>query len=269
MADEFNPTYTLNAGAVIAKLHLAGKMQARDFIVVNSAIENETSGDTPDKPGKCVFNTNIKKSFDISFINKQEVFTFYKQIKVEKIKEYNEYIKKNKNIDEQSKSDENINSQPKENSNKSNNDESLKKLIGIVTKYETKGKEIKKLKPDKSTFDDFKNAINEENQARAAEFKKSMDAILKKAISEINNYFVTFIGKEAFKKIGDPERLIVQYFDEKLNDISKVKVKDFQVFGMEESELKKLDDEFFKDQGKPTKVRIGFKVAVDMEAIGE
>ena len=60
MADIFNPIYTVDAGVILAKLHLAGKSQVANFFVVNSAIENEKPGDTAENPGKCKFNTDIK-----------------------------------------------------------------------------------------------------------------------------------------------------------------------------------------------------------------
>jgi hypothetical protein len=70
MADIFNPIFSMDASVILAKLHLAGKTQAPNFIVKNSAIIDENKSDTPEKPGNCKFNTDIKSGkFEIAFIH--------------------------------------------------------------------------------------------------------------------------------------------------------------------------------------------------------
>lgn len=275
MADNFNPIYTIDAGVIIAKLHLAGKSQAKGFIVVNSAIEGESASDTPEKPGKCKFNTDIKSGkFDVVFIAEQ-TFVYYKQLKLEAFKEYKTYItikeKGAKNPQATKNKDQSkITDKPKENEGEQEqkNDElknAFRSLIDAVTKCNTDSYKFEKLNPEKATEEDLKKAVDASNTARAEDFKKHYGEHKSNAVKAINNYFQTFVGKDSFKKVSDP---ITQYFDEKVSDLSKVTIKDFQVIGISEKDIKKLEQTFLKDQTKPTNVKIGFKVACDIELIG-
>lgn len=276
MADIFNPIYNVDAGVILAKLHLAGEQQTENFFVVNSAVEGEKSGDTVDKPGKCKFNTDIKTGkFDISFISKNPL-VYYKQIKLEKFKEYEKYMAEKQKEEKNPKANDQdnnkpINSKPEENKDNEENKEqkspelqkAYKSLVDAVQKCLTltKGK-IDENQPEQ----EIKKAIDEENKKRAEEFKTSTESFAKFANKEIPLYFQNFVGEKYYKKLS-LDTFVKQYFNEKVNDPSKVTVKNFQIAGMSEKEINKLEEDFLKDQGKETKVKVGFKVAAELEPI--
>ena len=49
--------------------------------------------------------------------------------------------------------------------------------------------------------------------------------------------------------------------------MSKVTIKNFQVIGMSEKDLEKLEQEFLKDQSKPTIIRYGLVIAAELDPI--
>ena len=59
MAD-FKPIFEVDAGAILAKLHLAGQQQAtgkwKDAKIINTAIKNPTNDPNPENPGKTTFD---------------------------------------------------------------------------------------------------------------------------------------------------------------------------------------------------------------------
>jgi hypothetical protein len=63
MANQNDPFFTIDAGKILAKLHLAAKTQVttKDAVVENSGIEDEEKNDTPEKPGKTTFNLDKGK----------------------------------------------------------------------------------------------------------------------------------------------------------------------------------------------------------------
>lgn len=276
MADIFNPIYNVDAGVILAKLHLAGKGQTENFFVVNSAVEGEKPGDTEEKPGKCKFNTDIKTGkFDISFISKNPL-VYYKQIKLEKFKEYEKYMAEKQKEEKNPKTNDQdnnkpINSKPEENKDNEENKEqkspelqkAYKSLVDAVQKCLTltKGK-IDENQPE----EEIKKAIDEENKKRAEEFKTSTESFAEFANKEIPLYFQNFVGEKYYKKLS-LDTFVKQYFNEKVNDTSKVTVKNFQIIGMTEKEINKLEEDFLKDQSKETKVKVGFKVAAELEPI--
>lgn len=276
MADIFNPIYNVDAGVILAKLHLAGEGQTENFFVVNSAVEGEKAGDTVDKPGKCKFNTDIKTGkFDISFISKNPL-VYYKQIKLEKFKEYEKYMAEKQKEEKNPKANDQdnnkpINSKPEENKDNEENKEqkspelqkAYKSLVDAVQKSLTltKGK-IDENQPE----EEIKKAIDEENKKRAEEFKTSTESFAEFANKEIPLYFQNFVGEKYYKKLS-LDTFVKQYFNEKVNDPSKVTVKNFQIIGMTEKEINKLEEDFLKDQSKETKVKVGFKVAAELEPI--
>lgn len=280
MADIFNPIYTVDAGVILAKLHLAGEQQTKNFFVVNSAVEGEKPGDTAEKPGKCKFNTDIKTGkFDISFISKNPL-VYYKQIKLEKFKEYEKYMaekqKEEKNPNANDQDNKPINSKPEENKDNEENKEqkspelqkAYKQLVDAVKRCFQKDKSLKI--DENSSEEEVKNAITEENKARAEAFNEALntgtESFTKFANEEIPNYFQNFVGEKYYKKLS-LDTFVKQYFNEKVNDPSKVIVKNFQIIGMSEKEINKLEEDFLKDQSKETKVKVGFKVAAELEPI--
>lgn len=276
MADIFNPIYNVDAGVILAKLHLAGEQQTENFFVVNSAVEGEKSGDTVDKPGKCKFNTDIKTGkFDISFISKNPL-VYYKQIKLEKFKEYEKYMTEKQKEEKNPKANDQdnnkpINSKPEENKDNEENKEQkspeLQKAYKLLVDAVQKCLTLTKGKIDENQSEqEIKKAIDEENKKRAEEFKTSTESFNEFANKEIPLYFQNFVGEKYYKKLS-LDTFVKQYFNEKVNDPSKVTVKNFQIIGMTEKEINKLEEDFLKDQSKETRVKVGFKVAAELEPI--
>lgn len=268
-----------DASSVIAKLHLAGKSQAKSFFVVNSAIENEKPEDTVENPGNCRFNTDIKTGkFEIAFIYNHEtgLFNYYKQIKLEKFKEYKTYIdikqREVKNLQVNNKNNKPITDKPDENKEgEENKDQKSSELQNaykaLVTAVQKCFKQNKSLKIDeKSSIEEVKNTITEENKARADDLKQKVEKLNEVAEDEIKKYFEKFVGTKFYKNISS-DSYVKRYFNKQVTDISKITIKNFQIIGMSEKDLEKLEQEFLKNQSEMTTIRYGFVVAVELEQI--
>jgi len=59
MAAEPKALFTVDAGKILAKLHLAGAQQAPNYFVINSAVQKDSSG-TPEDPKDTKFDLSSK-----------------------------------------------------------------------------------------------------------------------------------------------------------------------------------------------------------------
>lgn len=254
MAADPKTLFTVDIGKIIAKLHLAGKTQAPNFIVVNTAIKDESESDNPEKPGnaKCTFESK-DGTYQVAFIKLDfehtEEVDPYKDPAIAKEKEKVEKTKeKNSNLTSPSTT---VSAEVKQ----------LNTLIGKL---------IKDVKPESSN-DEIKAAIEKENEARKAKKEEELNKLKSDVAKEANAYFDTFYGKGNTKagnadhlKIGNDSLTLVQISD-KVKNIKTIDIKDCKIVPIEEKELEKQKEEYYKDQTKKIKTNIAFTIEYKLE----
>lgn len=213
MADKPKFVFSVNVSKILAKLHLAGRTQAPNYLIGNTLVKNDNLTSTPENPGKVEFDVKSGK------VKKGEVclvvhdVTFKGQIDVNadlKAKALKEEMKKAKS-DKSSATDEKKSATDKQkltddNSNvdkaQSEIDKADKEVSDVRKKYIARLKEIGlgKLK-DESTDEEISQAIKDENTQREKDAQKAIEKAKKDMFKELVAYFTTFAGKDNAKKL--------------------------------------------------------------------
>ena len=239
--------FNINAGQILSKLHLAARSQAPNFIIVNTAIKDETESSTPENPGKCEFDfSNKSGEYEVCFITVD--FEYNEQIDLEHdpvIQKANEAIKKQK-----------------DNRNVTDDGKTVSKEVQERNKLiSSRFKDLKTIKPDSSN-DEIKSAVEEANKKRAEEKDKKIQTHLKTLVlPQMTQYFETMCGKTVYKKpsIDNLQPLQLNTKFKTLKDKQLVS-KDFKIITIEDKDLKTWKENYLKNQDKPVTVNLGFKV---------
>ena len=191
MADDKETLFTVNAGQILAKLHLAGKEAAKDkyhFIVINSGMKDEADDNTAENPGKSLFDlTNKSGEYEVCFVTDQP-FQYKEQIvlsadpDVQKKQEKLSDAKENARDAEDNDNNKGITSQQKDEAPKANEDvKNAQQDLNITAQKET-GVKI----PKDATSEERKEAIDKENEKRDADKDKNLSVWKKNAVDAIN-----------------------------------------------------------------------------------
>ena len=266
MAEQFNPLFKIDAGQILAKLHLAGKEAAPNFIVINSGMKDEADGNTAKDPGKSLFDlTNKSGEYEVCFVTNQP-FQYKEEIvlsadpSVQKAQEELSVAKEKAGDAKDKDNSKGITSQQKDETPKAN--EEVKKAQEDKNKAVQNATGDVKLPKDASD-EDVKTAVEKANEKREANKEKNLSVWKSNAIKEMNAYFQTMTGKDA-KKITEKDLVMVQ-FPAEYSKLSDFEVKDFKIQGMKEAELEKWRKQAAENQDKVQKVRLGFKAAFTVE----
>ena len=242
MAAEAKALFTVDAGKILAKLHLAGKTQTPNFLVINTAIKNEKENDTPEAPGKTIFDLSSKDgNFEVAFIKLG--FQYVEQLAPEqdpKIKKAEENVEKEK--DKNSKLTDDQKSVAKENQEK--NKEIAKLVKGV--------------KPDSSNKE-IEAAVEEENKKRLEQKEQAFKKLKADVLKESGEYFKNFCGSENYKAPSE-DQLVQFQLSPSIKTMKDIKIKDYVIQPIEDKELKKWQEEHAKEQNKPAEINVGFKV---------
>lgn len=212
MADKPKFVFSVNVSKILAKLHLAGRTQAPNYLIGNTLVENDNLNSTPENPGKVEFIVKSGKAKGEVCLVVHDV-TFKGQIDVNadlKAKALKEEMKKAKN-DKSNATDEKKSAADKQkltddNSNvdkaQSEIDNADKEVSDVRKKYIARLKEIGlgKLK-DESTDEEISQAIKDENAQREKDAQKAVEKAKKDMFKELVAYFTTFAGKDNAKKL--------------------------------------------------------------------
>lgn len=265
MADDKEALFTVNAGQILAKLHLEGKKVAPNFIVINSGMKDEADGDTAENPGKSLFDmTNKTGEYEVCFVTDvpfqyKEEIVLSAQPEIKKAQEKLSDTKDAVGEAEHKDSGKGITSQQKDEAPKANAEVKKAQQDLNAAAQKATGAKI----PKDATAEERKEAIDKENEKREADKKKNLDVWKKNAIDQMNEYFKTIAGKDA-KKITEKDLVIVQ-FPEEYSKLSDFEVKDFKIQGMKDAELEKWHKQAAQNQDKVQKVRLGFKATFNVE----
>ena len=232
MANENDIVFSMNAGQLICKLHLAGQEQLfkAKCISINTGYINPDIKATPVNPGNVDFNLDNKGLYELGIFRTLE---YYPQLDVTKNKdlvkalnEYQKFLEKNKiNVEEDKKTDSN-NSLPKDYPKEIENlTIQLNRYAGILKEYLTKKdkafeditkEKYKEIWKDnaiderkknefftniKVAIDDFNAGIKKHNEDKLKLRKEAEDFLKKDVYNLFKTYFTTVAGKDAGSKI--------------------------------------------------------------------
>lgn len=240
--------FDIDAGQILAKLHLSAKTQAPNFIVVNTGIKDEKDGDSAENPGKSTFDfSNKSGEYETGFITLD--FKYHEKIVLEEdpvIKKANEKLKKAKDSRAATDDEKSIAKAVSERNNE------------IIKRFPDLGK---KIKPE-SSDDEIKAAVEEVNKERADEKEKKVQDHLKKLVlPQVTAYFETFCGKGAFKKpsIDNLVPVAVSLAFKGLKNKDAI-VESYKIKAIDEKETKTWWQEYLKNQDKEVAMNLAVKV---------
>lgn len=247
MAAEPKALFTVDAGKILAKLHLAGKTQAPNFLVVNTGIKNEKENDNPDSPGKTTFDLSSKDGkFEVCFVKLG--FQYVEKIDPNQdpaVQKAEEKVDKEK--DKNSKLTDDQKSVAKENQEKN---KAIAKLVNGV-------------KTDSSN-DEIKAAVKDENEKRAEQKEEAFKKLKAQVIKEAGEYFKKFCGSENYKAPTEDQLVQIQ-LSPSIKSMKDIKIKDYVIQPIEDKELKKWQEEHAKEQNKPAVINVGFKMSYTLQ----
>ena len=231
MANENDIVFSMNAGQLICKLHLAGQEQLfkAKCISINTGYINPDIKATPVNPGNVDFNLDNKGLYELGIFRTLE---YYPQLDVTKNKdlvkalnEYQKFLEKNKINVEEDKPDSN-NLLPKDCPKEIENlTIQLNRYAGILKEYLTKKdkafeditkEKYKEIWKDnaideqkknefftniKVAIDDFNAGIKKHNEDKLKLRKEAEDFLKKDVYNLFKTYFTTVAGKDAGSKI--------------------------------------------------------------------
>lgn len=262
MANPNDAVFEIDAGKILAKLHLAGQQAIPNSIPINTGIVNPVAKADPKNPGNVEFNLDNKSG--------EYQFAVLKLLKYQ----VQINLKKNKNL---MKLQENLEKAKKEDSKKKDKDKHADAKLTDKTKDaddKEKDKEekvdkdskaykvqqdilkefasykLKDYKEDKENFAEsaksFNEAVKLENEQRKKAKEDEEDKLQKEAFEDIKTYFKTVSGDQNASKIKQTD--IVQLnadVDGKTKDPAQFKeIKDFKIT------TKAVDDQIKKYEEK-------------------
>lgn len=250
MANDNNPIFKIDAAEILAKLHLAGKEQAKNFTIINSAIEND-NGTSPQNIGNTTFNLKSKDGkYEICLI--EEII-------------YPEQL--NLDLDPQlQKLKKNIGKKPL--INKSEKPGTLSKNDkAYLDRLKALGVDTAKIEKNFNE-EEIKKAVDELNKKRKEQKEKIINKFKADAFKAIKDqYFLNFGGKELSSKLKLIDGKTSQMPVGSNKKVDLVQINEFTIMPISAEEQKKWQQELIKDMTKLDKVTmdIGFKIGYRVE----
>lgn len=242
------PFFVVNMGQLQAKLHLAAQQQVPNAIIINTAIQNPSAKNTPEKPGDSKFDfTNKTGEYEVAVVKKLSV---QMNIDLKKNKAYSAALEEYKKFKEEHKPEDESATEKTVDTEDKELKPIQEKLLKIMNAFK-----FKEFKEDKEDFDatlkSFEEACESENKAREETFNKEKDKLQKEAGTEMQKYMIMFLGQEAGSKVKTNQLKYVNIdVDGKLADPSEFKgIKDFKI--VTDDIDKELEKALEKYQEKP------------------
>ena len=282
MASEPKALFTIDAGKILAKLHLAAQQQAPNCVVINTGIKNPSGKQDPKDPGKVEFDFENKSGeyqacFGWTADNRYTYKVAIDPAKNKKLVKLLEDLAK-----AQGKKKDAADQKPDDKKTSLTDDTAKDKQDAADKKEEKLSPEVEKIqkqilaeyksyglkdyKEDSDSFTEsqksFNTAVKEENEARAEEAKKQQEKLKKSTFAEVKKYFETFVGKEAAAKVTESSLVPMALdADGKLKDPADFKhIKDYVIdTAALEKEIKSLEEKQAEQKPNEPIVRtVGF-----------
>ena len=274
MANDPNFVFSVDASAILAKLHLAAKSQAPNYLVINSAVTNDDSG-TPENPGSTTFDMKSKDgNYEVCLVKKNveyiaaldpksdpEIQKLIEKMTKAKSTAAGAKEKKEEAKDNQKLTDDNAKTDKADSEAKKANEEVDSMRKQYIDRLKALG--LKALKSE-STDEEISTVLKEVNEKRAEERAKSIDQAKKEMFKEMKAYFMTFAGKENASKL-DVSKVLVAQMPEKCDSSKDVKIENYHVMPIDEKEKEEWQKKHAEDQTKAAVINIGFKVGYHLD----
>ena len=274
MANDPNFVFSVDASVILAKLHLAGKQQAPNYLVINSAVINDDSG-TPENPGNAKFDMKSKDgNYEVCLVKKNveyiaaldpksdpEIQKLIEKMTKAKSTAAGAKEKKEEAKDNQKLTDDNAKTDKADSEAKKANEEVDSMRKQYIDRLKAIG--LKDLKSE-STDEEISTVLKEVNEKRAEERAKSIDQAKKEMFKEMKAYFMTFAGKENASKL-DVSKVLVAQMPEKCDSSKDVKIQNYIIATIDDKEKEELKKKHAVDQTKNMIVNLGFKVGYHLD----
>ena len=274
MADNPKFVFSVDAGAILAKLHLAGKLQAPNYLVINSAVADDDSG-TPENPGSTTFDMKSKdRDYEVCLVKQgyeyintldpksdPEIQKLIEKMTSAKSTASDAKEKKDTVKDNQKLTDDNTKMDKADSDAKKANEKVDDLRKQYIDRLKVLG--LKTLKPE-STDEEISSVLKEVNKKRVEESTKSLDKLKKEMFKEMKAYFTTFAGKEAAGKL-DLSQMLLDQMPEKCNSSKDVKNVDYHLSPMSKDEIEEWKKKQAEDQTKNMTMNIGLRVGYHLE----
>lgn len=274
MANDPNFVFSVDASVILAKLHLAGKQQAPNYLVINSAVTNDDSG-TPENPGNAKFDMKSKDgNYEVCLVKKgfeytealdpksdPEIQKIIDEMSKAKDSSVDAKEKKEAAKDDQKLTDDNTKTDKADSEAKKANEEADDVRKQYIDHLKKLG--LKALKPE-STDDEIKDMLEEENKKRAEEKAKTIEQAKKEMFKEMKAYFTTFAGKDNAGKL-DMSKVLVAQMPEKCDSSKDVTIENYHVMPIDKKEKEEWQKKHTEDQTKTAVINIGFKVGYHLD----
>lgn len=198
MADEPKPLFTIDAGKILAKLHLAAQQQVPNSLVINTAIKNPVAKGDPKNPGKVEFDFENKSGeYQIAIVKLLAYQIQIDLLKNKKLMEFQTQLDKYKKENDKAKLTDKT---------KDKDDSELKKIHEEMLKLFA-GFKLPDYKEDREDFEasakSFNEAVQKENEKRKTERKEAEEKLKSEAFEDMSKYYETFLGKDVAAKLSE------------------------------------------------------------------
>lgn len=240
--------FKVDAGEVLAKLHLAAKAAVdvagnKVWQVYNTGISQEKKSDTPENPSSTEFDLK-----NTSWLYELGVFKKFEH-KVSNISE--------------------------------DMDSTIIELKAKIAKLQGSAKDTKMLDNDKAekTSDDLeklkddlekaKQKLVTDNKKRLADYEKERAEFTKKAFTLIKTYFTTFVGAKHSNKISETDLVEFRLPIKIVSAEDKTSIKKFKIVNIDPKLMAKEDEQskelLLKNNDTLIKTNSGFKVGYSIK----
>ena len=245
MANPNDAIFEIDAGKILAKLHLAGQQAIPNAIPINTGIVNPVAKADPSKPGNVEFNLDNKSGqYEFGVL---KLLSYQVPIDVSKNKKLADLYKKLEKAKEKDKkagkdayADAKLTAKTKDEDSKDakpekvdKNSETYKVQQEILKEFASY--KLSNYKENKDDFNEsttsFKEAVKAENTKRQETKKQNQDKLQKDAYQDIKTYFETISGQQNASKIKQTDIVIRNAdVDGKIKDPTQFKnIKDFKI----------------------------------------
>lgn len=245
MANPNDAIFEIDAGKILAKLHLAGQQAIPNAIPINTGIVNPVAKADPSKPGNVEFNLDNKNGqyefgvlkllsyqVPIDVSKNKKLADLYK--KLEKAKEKDKKAGKDAHADakltDKTKDEDSKDAKPEKVDKNSETYKVQQEILKEFASYK-----LSNYKENKDDFNEsttsFKEAVKAENTKRQETKKQNQDKLQKDAYQDIKTYFETISGQQNASKIKQTDIVIRNAdVDGKIKDPTQFKnIKDFKI----------------------------------------
>lgn len=203
MAD-FNPIFEIDAGKILAKLHLAGQQQVQGNVtVINTAIKNPVDNANPEQAGDTLFDLENKSGeYELAIVDSLEFIPTYELSCDEKFAELFEQYNKIKEKNGDNNSDDKKTNDKDSKNDKKQDDKNASTSLTAKTKDKDDAQKNESIQHINKKILSliFEDTNNDNDKKEDTEENKELIDIQKKILERCDEYSKHFIAGKSYKK---------------------------------------------------------------------